>query len=66
MTIHDRNTREARTERSLASARLAVLEPVGFSIDLMSEDRTRGCRPKRMNEAYQELQKEFRQHQLKM
>ena len=55
-TIHGRETREARTERSLASARLAVLEAVGFSIGLMSGSRTRGRRPDRMAEAYPELQ----------
>jgi hypothetical protein len=55
-TIHGRETREARTERSLASARLAALESVGFSIGLMSGDRTRGVKPIRMAEAYPELQ----------
>ena len=55
-TIHRRETREARNERSLASARLAVLEAVGFSIGLMSGGRTRGRRPDRMGEAYPELQ----------
>ena len=55
-TIHGRETRETRTERSLASARLAVLEAVGFSIGLMSGGRTRGRRPDRMAEAYPELQ----------
>lgn len=55
-TIHGRETREARTERSLASARLAVLEAVGFSIGLMSGGRTRGVKPNRMAEAYPELQ----------
>ena len=55
-TIHGRETREARTERSLGSARLAVLEAVGFSIGLMSGGRTRGRRPNRMAEAYPELQ----------
>ena len=55
-TVHGRETREARTERSLASARLAVLESVGFSIGLMSGGRTRGRRPDRMGEAYPELQ----------
>jgi hypothetical protein len=53
---HGRETREARTERSLGSARLAVLEAVGFSIGLMSGGRTRGRRPDRMAEAYPELQ----------
>ena len=54
--VHGRETREARSERSLASARLAVLEAVGFSIGLMSGGRTRGRRPDRMAEAYPELQ----------
>ena len=53
---HGRETRETRTERSLASARLAVLEAVGFSIGLMSGGRTRGRRPDRMADAYPELQ----------
>ena len=55
-TVHGRETRETRTERSLGSARLAVLEAVGFSIGLMSGGRTRGRRPDRMAEAYPELQ----------
>lgn len=55
-TIHGRETREARTERSLASARLAVLEAVGFSIGLMSGSKTRGRRPDRMSEVFPELQ----------
>jgi hypothetical protein len=55
-TIHGRETREARSERSLASARLAVLEAVGFSIGLMSGTRTRGAKPNRMAEAFPELQ----------
>ena len=54
-TIHGRETREARTERSLASARLAVLEEAGFALGLMSEGKTRGRRPDRMAEAYPEL-----------
>ena len=55
-TIHGRETREARTERSLASARLAILEAVGFSVGLMTGGRTRGVKPNRMAEAYPELQ----------
>ena len=61
-TIHGRDTREARTERSLGSARLAVLEAVGFSIGLMSGGRTRGRRPDRMAEAYPELQALLKVH----
>jgi len=55
-TIHGRETREARNERSLGSARLAVLEAIGFSIGLLSGGRTRGRRPDRMAESYSELQ----------
>jgi hypothetical protein len=40
----------------LASARLAVLEAVGFSKSLMSGGRTRGVKPHRMAKAYPELQ----------
>ena len=59
---HGRETREARTERSLASARLAVLEAVGFSIGLMSGGRTLGRLPDRMAEAYPELQGLLKAH----
>jgi hypothetical protein len=55
-TTHGRETRKARNERSLGSARLAVLEAVGFGIGLMSGGRTRGRRPDRMAEAHPELQ----------
>ena len=61
-TIHGRETREARTERSLGSARLAVLEAVGFSIGLMTGGRTRGVKPNRMDEAYPELQAFLKVH----
>ena len=61
-TIHGREAREARTEHSLASARLAVLEAVGFSIGLMSGGRTRGVKPNRMAEAYPELQTLLKAH----
>ena len=61
-TIHGRETREARTERSLASARLAVLEAVGFGIGLLQGPRTRGVRSNRMAEAYPELQELLKVH----
>ena len=54
-TVHGRETRKARTERSLGSVRLAVLESVGFSIGLMAGTRSRGVKPNRMDEAYPEL-----------
>ena len=55
-TIHGRETREARTERNLASARLAVLEEAGHELGFMGGTRTRGRKPDRMAEAYPELQ----------
>ena len=55
-TIHGNETRQARTERSLASARLAVLEAVEHQLGFMSGARTRGPKPTRMPEAYPELQ----------
>ena len=61
-TIHGRENREARNERSLGSARLAILEAVGFSIGLMTGGRTRGRRPDRIAEAYPELQELLKAH----
>jgi len=55
-TIHGRETRDTRTERSLGSARLAVLEAAGFSIALMSGSRTRGRPPTGKVSIYPELQ----------
>ena len=55
-TIHGRDTREVRTERSLASARLAVLEAVGHTLGFMNGTRTRGRKPDRIAEAYPEIQ----------
>jgi hypothetical protein len=55
-TIHGNETRHARTERSLATARLAVLEAVGHQMGFMTGTRTRGPKPTRMSEAYPELQ----------
>ncbi len=59
-SIHGRETREARTESSLASARLAVLEEAGFVLGFMSGHRTRGRKPNRMAEAYPQLQEYVR------
>jgi hypothetical protein len=58
-TIHGNQTRQARMERSLVSARLAVLEAVGHQLGFMSGARTRGPKPTRMSEAYPELQALF-------
>jgi hypothetical protein len=56
-TIYGRETRETRTERSLVSARLVELESVGFSIGLMSGNRTRGPQPSKMGQAPSALQR---------
>ena len=51
-----------RQERSLGSARVAVLEAVGFAIGLLRGAKTRGRRPDRMAEAYPELQELLKAH----
>ena len=61
-TIHGRETRKTRNERSLASARLAVLEEVGHQLGFMNGNRTRGRKPDRMAEAYPELHAIFKAH----
>jgi hypothetical protein len=55
-TTHGEQTTSMRTERSLATARLAMLEEIGHGIKMMSGPRTRGRKPARMWEAYPELQ----------
>ena len=59
-TIHGNETRKARNERSLGSARLAVLESVGTALNMFTGPRTRGPKPTRMAEAYPELQAAIR------
>jgi hypothetical protein len=54
-TMHGRETREARTERSLASARLALLESVGFEFGIMGGLKSRGPKPHRMAQVLPEL-----------
>lgn len=58
-TIHGQETATMRMERRLASARLAVLESVGFAIGMMAGPRTPGRRPNRMAEVYPELKVMF-------
>ena len=55
-TVHGRETREARNERSLGSARLAVLEAIGHQLVLMNGTRTRGVKPHKMGQVLPELQ----------
>ena len=54
-TIHGRETREARNERSLGSARLALLEAVGFEFGIMVGLKSRGPKPHRMAQVLPEL-----------
>ena len=55
-TIHGRETREVRTERSLSSARLAALEQAGHELGFMGGTRTRGIKPHKMCQVLPELQ----------
>ena len=55
-TIHGNETRKMRSERSLGSARLAVLEWAGHSLQIMHGPRTRGSKPSLMDEVELELQ----------
>ena len=55
-TTHGQQTTSMRIERSLASARLAILEEIGHGLKMMTGPRTRGRKPDRMGEAYPELQ----------
>ncbi len=55
-TIHGKETAKARRERSLGSARLAVLESVGHALGFLRGPRTRGRKPTNMQMAYPELQ----------
>ena len=60
-TVHGQDTIAMRQERSLGSARIAVLEAIGFAIGLLRGSKTRGRRPDRMGEVYPELQAMFQE-----
>ena len=55
-TTHGQETDRTRMERSLGSARLAVLESVGHLLDLLKGPKTRGRKPKQMDAVYPEFQ----------
>lgn len=57
---HGRETTATRRERSLTSARLAVLEWAGHTLGFMEGPRTRGPKPARLAEALPELQEAIR------
>ena len=54
-TIHGLETNTMREERSLASARLAMLESVGFEFGFMTGLKSRGPKPHRMAQVLPEL-----------
>jgi hypothetical protein len=54
-TIHGLETTIMREERSLASARLAMLEHIGFEFGIMTGLKTRGPKPLRMAQVLPEL-----------
>ena len=53
--VHGDETSSVRLERSLASARLALLESVGFEFGFMSGPKSRGPKPHRMAQVLPEL-----------
>jgi hypothetical protein len=53
--VHGQETTRMRKERSLASARLAMLEMVGHALGFMNGGRTRGRKPALMEEVEEEL-----------
>jgi hypothetical protein len=59
-TIHGNETRKARKERSLASAKLAVLEQAAWELGMMSGTRKRGRKPAQMGQVLPELQQAVR------
>lgn len=65
-TVHGQDTIAKRQERSLGSARIAVLESIGFAIGLLKGTKTRGRRPDRMGEVYPELQAMFQKMVLEL
>ena len=54
-TTHGNATTSVRLERSIASAKLAVLESVGFEFGIMSGLKSRGPKPHRMAQVLPEL-----------
>jgi len=53
--VHGRETSTMRMERSIASAKLALLESVGFEFGFMSGSKLRGPKPHRMAQVLPEL-----------
>ena len=64
-TVHGRETRSIRAERSQASARLAVLEQAGHELGFMGGNRTRGIKPHKMSQVMPEFQEMVRRIRIK-
>ena len=54
-TTHGKETTSMRLERSIASAKLSVLESVGFEFGIMTGPKSRGPKPLRMAQVLPEL-----------
>jgi hypothetical protein len=53
--VHGNETSGVRLERSIASAKLALLESVGFELGIMSGPKSRGPKPHKMAQVLPEL-----------
>jgi len=53
--VHGRETSSMRMERSIASAKLAMLESVGFEFGIMVGLKSRGPKPHKMAQVLPEL-----------
>ena len=53
--VHGNETTSMRMERSIASAKLALLESVGFEFGIMGGLKSRGPKPHRMAQVLPEL-----------
>ena len=53
--VHGNETSSMRMERSIASAKLALLESVGFEFGIMSGLKSRGPKPHKMAQVLPEL-----------
>ena len=53
--VHGRETSSLRMERSIASAKLALLESVGFEFGIMIGLKSRGPKPHKMAQVLPEL-----------
>jgi len=60
-TVHGKETRAIRAERSRIAAHLEALESLGYAINLLSGPKTRGRKSKHYPQAQQQLLAEIDQ-----